>query len=286
MSTGVPVTQLGPEQGYAFEGGVKVRTRRVAGSLVLFDLELRDAIARRTAIFPPGLVGTSVAGYTIVAQDAEGRAYVSVDPRPIQTRVNVERGRIQGFEGDLQVRLGRTWIGNANVSAANGRDGDDVYLRRMPPLMANVRLKWEPSVHPVWVEAVVTAAATQDRLSPGDLSDARIGARRRGADIASFFNGTATDLGLVQAGRLVETGETLAQVQARVLGGADASYLFTSTPGFVVFGLRGGWRFSSRLDTTVILDNLTDRNYRWHGSGIDAPGFSLSAKLASACRGR
>jgi hemoglobin/transferrin/lactoferrin receptor protein len=279
VSTGAPVTQLGPEEMYAFEGGVKLRTRRVAGSLVLFDLKLHDAIARRTAIFPPEIVGATIAGYPVVSRDADGRAYVSVDTRPILTRVNVERARIQGVEGDLQVRLGRTWIGNANVSLANGRDDADVYLRRMPPLMANVRLKWEPSVHPFWAEAVVTAAATQDRLSPGDLSDARIGGRRRRADIAGFFDGTATDLGLVQAGRLVETGETLAQVQARLLGGADATFLYTETPGFVVFGLRGGWRFSSRLDTTVILDNLTDRNYRWHGSGTDAPGFSVSAKI-------
>ncbi|BCS31627.1 hypothetical protein TBR22_A08290 [Luteitalea sp. TBR-22] len=280
VTTGVPVAQLGPESLYAYDAGVKVRTRRVAGSLVAFDLELRDAIARRTAIFPPGIVGTSVAGYEIVAQDAAGRAYVAVDPRPIVTRVNVERGRVRGFEGDVQVRLAAAWIAGANVSMARGRDGDDVYLRRMPPLMGTARLKWEPSVRPFWIEAVVTAAATQDRLSPGDLSDARIGARRRRADIAAFFNGTATDLGLVQGGRLVATGETLAEVQARVLGGADVSYLFTSTPGFVVASLRGGWRITSRLDATVIVDNVTDRNYRWHGSGTDAPGVSLAARLA------
>ncbi len=279
VSSGVPVAPLGPETMYAYEAGVKVRTRRAAGSLVLFDLELRDAIARRTAIFPPGLTGTSIAGYPVVSQDAEGRAYVSVDPRPIVTRVNVERGHVRGVEGDVQVRLARAWIGNANVSAAYGRDGDGVYLRRMPPLMGTVRIKWEPSVQPLWAEAVVTAAAAQERLSPGDLSDARIGGRRRAADIAAFFNGTATDLGLVQAGRLVETGETLAQVQARVLGGASATFLYTRTPGFVAFGLRGGWRFSSRLDATVMLDNLTDRSYRWHGSGTDAPGFSLSVKI-------
>ena len=227
---------------YAFEGGLKLRTRKLAGSLLFFDLELHDAIARRTAIFPDNIVGTSIAGYTVVAQDTDGRAYVAVDPRPIVTRVNVERGRIQGVEGDVQVRLGREWIGNANVSLANGRDGDDVYLRRMPPVMGVLRLKWEPSVQPFWAEAVVTAAGTQDRLSPGDLSDARIGARRRRADIAGFFNGTAVDLGLVQGGRLIETGESLADVQARLLNGADATYLYTETPGFVVFSL--AWRLA------------------------------------------
>jgi outer membrane receptor protein involved in Fe transport len=86
-------------------------------------------------------------------------------------------------------------------------------------------------------------------------------------------------MGLVQAGRLVPTGESLAEVQARVLGDADVSYLYTSTPGFVVVSLRGGWRLTSHVDATVIVDNLTDRNYRWHGSGTDAPGVSLMAKL-------
>jgi len=278
VSSGVPVSQLGAESMYAFEGGLKLRRRRIAGSLVLFDLELRDAIARRTAIFPPGIVGTSIAGYPVVSRDADGRAYVGVDPRPIVTRVNVERGRIQGIEADVQVRLGSTWVASANGSMAHGRDSDDVYLRRMPPVMGVIQLKWEPSVQPFWVEAVVTATATQKRLSPGDLSDARIGGRRRQADIASFFNGTAGDLGLVQDGRVVETGESLAQLQARLLGGSEASYLYTATPGFVAFTLRGGWRVSSRLDASVVLENLNDRNYRWHGSGTDAPGFSLAAK--------
>ena len=83
----------------------------------------------------------------------------------------------------------------------------------------------------------------------------------------------------MQDGRLIETGESLAEVQARLLNGADATYLYTETPAFVVFSLRGGWRVSSRLDTTVMLDNVTDHNYRWHGSGTDAPGFSLAAKV-------
>lgn len=279
VGTGRPVTALEPETVYAYEAGVKVRTRRVAASLVGFDLELRDLIARRTAIFPSGIVGTSVAGYPVVAQDAAGRAYVAVDTRPIVTRVNVERARVLGAEADLQARLAPAWIASAHASIANGRDADDVYLRRMPPVMGGVRLKWEPSVQPYWAEVVVTAAATQRRLSPGDLADARIGGRRRRADIAVFFNGTATDLGLVQDGRLVATGESLVDVQTRLLGDADESHLFTSTPGFVAFGVRGGWRLNARLDVTLLLDNLTDRNYRWHGSGVDAAGISVAAKI-------
>lgn len=279
VGTGRPAAPLAAESAYAFELGAKLRTRRVAASLVVFDLELRDLIARRTAIFPAGRVGTSIAGYTIVSQDAEGRAYVSMDPRPVVTRVNIERARVQGFEVDAQVRLGRAWIGSANLSSASGRDADDLPLRRMPPLLGSLRIKWEPSTHPAWVEVVVSAAGTQGRLSPGDLSDARIGGRRDRNAIASFFHGTATDLGLVRDGTLVLTGETLAQVQTRLVGAAGETYLFTKTSGFLVVGLRGGWRLSSRLDLTVILDNLADRNYRWHGSGVDAPGFSLATKI-------
>ncbi|HTU99834.1 MAG TPA: TonB-dependent receptor [Luteitalea sp.] len=279
VGTGRPVTALSPETVYAYEVGAKVRARRLAASVVGFDLELRDAIARRTAIFPSSVVGTSLGGYVVVSQDAAGRAYVAADPRPVVTRVNVDEARVRGFEADVQVRLAPTWLASAHASFAAGRDGDDVVLRRMPPLMGGVRVKWEPSVQPYWAEAVITMAARQDRLSPGDLSDARIGGRRRRADVASFFNGSAIDLGLVRDGRLVQTGETLADVQARVVGTADATYLYTSTPGFLVISLRGGWRVTSRFDATVILDNLTDRNYRWHGSGVDAPGFSLAAKL-------
>ena len=67
---------------YAFEGGLKLRTRTLAGSLLFFDLELDDAIARRTAIFPDNIVGTSIAGYTVVAQDTDDACLRGVDPPP------------------------------------------------------------------------------------------------------------------------------------------------------------------------------------------------------------
>ena len=43
VSSGIPVSQLGPESMYAFEGGLKLRTRQLAGSLPV----LRPRAARR-----------------------------------------------------------------------------------------------------------------------------------------------------------------------------------------------------------------------------------------------
>jgi len=112
-------------------------------------------------------------------------------------------------------------------------------------------------------------------MKPG----ARIGATRTRTSIANYFNGTATDLGLVRNGVLVQTGETLAQVQQRVLGDATSAPLFTSAPGFVVLGARAGVRLSTHLGAIVIGENLTDRNYRLYGSGADSPGANVQFRL-------
>ena len=130
----------------------------------------------------------------------------------------------------------------------------------------------------MWVEGVASFAAEQTRLSRADLDDARSGAVRSRSSIAGFFNGTATDLGLVVNGILRDTGETLADVQHRVLGEAGAAPLFTTQPGFVVLGLRGGIRVTSRLDVTVFGENLADVNYRLYGAGLDSPGRHLQVR--------
>lgn len=279
VATDAPVEPLGPESSYAFEGGLKVRTSRLTASLLFFDLELVDIIQRRTAIFPTSVVGETFAGYTITQQDEVGRAFIAQDPRPLVTRVNVDRARVVGVDADLQVRLAPSWLAGGWWSLANGREIEtDNVLRRMPPPMGGLRLKWEPTNRGLWAEGTVAFARRQTRLSGGDLGDARIGARRSADDIADFFTGPATELGLVRDDRLVATGETLAAVQARVLGDATEAPLYTTTPGFVVLGLRAGVHLTSRLDLTVIAENLTDRNYRWHGSGVDAPGVNVQVR--------
>jgi outer membrane receptor protein involved in Fe transport len=279
VDTGRSVGALGPEVADTYEAGVKVHGARVSASFSVFDVELRDTIQRRTMIVNTPVVGTDIAGFTIVRQDAQGRVFVAEDSRPVVTRVNLDRARIVGIDGEASVVIGRGWSATASASLANGRVRGGDYLRRMPPAMGGGTLRWASTGEAVWIEGAVRVVCDQTRMNAGDLSDARIGARRTAAQIASYFNGTAVDQGLVAGGRLLQTGETLAQVQSRVLGGQAASQLFSVGPGFSTVGLRAGWRVHRDLTVIAIGENLTDRNYRWHGSGVDAPGRSIQLRI-------
>jgi outer membrane receptor protein involved in Fe transport len=277
VSTGERVPELRPEVVYQYEVGLKTRAGRFSGAVSLFDMELFDFIQRRALVFDSNVVGTTIAGFDIVRQDASGLAYIAQDVRPIATRVNVDRARIAGFDAEGEVRLTSSWTGSAYFSLANGRaipSGE--FVRRMPPPLGGGKVRW--AHERLWLEGVVSFAAEQTRLNSADLGDSRIGALRTRSSIATFFNGGATDLGLVQNGVLLATGESLAAVQNRVLGTATSAPLYTTHPGFVSLGLRGGIRFPFGIDMAVLVDNLTDVNYRWYGSGVDAPGFNVQVR--------
>lgn len=47
------------------------------------------------------------------------------------------------------------------------------------------------------------------------------------------------------------------------------------TPGYVVYGLRGGYRVSEHVTATLAIDNITDVDYRVHGSGQNEPGTNV-----------
>jgi outer membrane receptor protein involved in Fe transport len=48
----------------------------------------------------------------------------------------------------------------------------------------------------------------------------------------------------------------------------------------VALNVRAGLTLTRDVNATVALMNALDRNYRVHGSGVDAPGRSLFAGLA------
>jgi hemoglobin/transferrin/lactoferrin receptor protein len=277
VSTGQRVEQLRPEVVYQYEVGLKAALGRLSAAINGFDLELFDFLQRRALVFDNSIVGTTISGFEVVRTDATGLAYIAQDVRPIATRVNVDRAHVHGFDVEGEWRIDQTWTASSYFSVANGRvlpAGE--HMRRMPPPLGGAKLRWSRERY--WAEGTVSFAAEQTRFNSGDISDARIGALRTRASIATFFNGTASDLGLVHNGVLVATGETLAQVQNRVLGTAASAPLFTAHPGFVVFGLRGGVRVTRSLDVSMFAENVTDRNYRLYGSGVDAPGVNLQVR--------
>ena len=51
------------------------------------------------------------------------------------------------------------------------------------------------------------------------------------------------------------------------------------TPGYTVLNLRSSWRLSESLNLAVAVENVTDQNYRVHGSGLNETGRNLMITL-------
>lgn len=278
VSKGVPVGALGVEKVRNLEAGARWQMRNQRARVQVFDALLQDPIVRRTLLFPANAAPTVVSGLTVTpipqtaAQRAQGVVAVAsaLDPRALKAFVNDGRSRYWGVEADWEAKLSSRWTWSANYSFLLGRDLDpNRNIRRLPPQQGATRLRYVAGR--VWAEAEMAAAGAQDRLSGGDRDDERIGASRRRQDIADFYN----------AGR-IQVSETLAQIQNRVLPGVADSVrvtLFPSTPGWAAVCLRAGLPIGEALAVEAAVTNIADRNYRLHGSGIDAPGRSVHLQL-------
>lgn len=51
------------------------------------------------------------------------------------------------------------------------------------------------------------------------------------------------------------------------------------TPGYAMLTLRSGWKVSDSLQLSLSLENVFDKNYRIHGSGLNEPGRNLVLSL-------
>lgn len=290
LSTGVAVAQPTPELSRTFEAGLRWHTSRLDLDLVGFLTDIDDNITKQALILPQGALGSSLGDQTIVRQDANGVVYVPLASNPVLVQANYDEARLWGLEQRLRLRLNAAWSTSTVLTYLHAED-------RRTGLAPNIEggtpapdgwftLRFAPgSGRGGWIEAYVHTALEQDKLSSLDLGDRRTGAGRTRTSIANFFNNGARARGLIGVGAdgregtaddvLRATGETLAQVQARVLGSAASSSLFTAVPGYTVFGLRGLWRLSTRHEIFVDLENLGDRNYRGISWGLDAPGRSV-----------
>jgi hemoglobin/transferrin/lactoferrin receptor protein len=274
-----------PEQLYSYELALRFLGSRFSGSVSVFDSEISNLIERRTLLLPSGAVGQQVGGQPIIRQDTTGAVFTSLSNSAVFVRTNANKVRLRGVEGSMAAKLRRDLSLTANAFYIRGTDlrtGAPPNLENgIPPFTGFVGVRWERAGSPAWLELYSNFAGPQGRFSDNDISQARIGGLRTREEIAAFFNGGAVARGLVRNGILLPTGETLAQVQLRVLGpGLQPNQLFTKNPGFALLNLRGGFRAGERSSITVILENIFDKNYRTMGSGIDSPGINAAVRYS------
>jgi hemoglobin/transferrin/lactoferrin receptor protein len=282
QSIGRPVAPLRPETSDNIEAGLTWNSPRLRIDLAGFRIWLGNSIVSQTLLLPAGAVGQPLGDQIIIGQLPSGAVYVPVSPNPVLVRANYGGVRLDGVEHELRWRWNRAWAWRHNFTwiearhRATGRPPD--LEPGIPPPAFHAALLWSPPDRSWWVEPYLTIADEQRRLSSLALADRRIGATRSRANIATFFNNGAAARGWVANGRLLATGESLAEVQQRVLGPANSAPLFSRIPGYAVVGLRGGWTLRARHQFLVDLSNLTDRNWRGIGWGVDAPGFGVSLR--------
>jgi outer membrane receptor protein involved in Fe transport len=292
VATGRSAERLLPERSLSYEAAVRFRTGAVGAELVAFVNDVEGNIQKQALILPAGAIGLALGDEVVTRQTAGGAVFVPASSTPVLIIANFDDARIWGLEHTLQVRPHADWTLATVLTYLHAED------RRtgLPPNIEGgtpaadgwLRLRYAPAGRRFWVEPYVHAAARQSRLSSLDRDDRRTGATRSRASIASFFANGARERGLVGNGPdglggtaddvLLATGETLAEVQARVLGSAASAPLYTSVPGYVTFNVRGGCRIKGSHELLADVENVTDRNYRGISWGLDAPGFSVSLR--------
>ena len=272
-SLGRPLTELKAERLFNYEWGMQAQIQRTEIRAQLFDAELRDPIVRRTVLFPAGAVPATLAGLpmTVIAptpgQRSQGVVTVATqfDPRAVKAFVNDGASRYYGVETVVRTRWGSGWTVEGNYSYLVGRDlNPNRNIRRLPPQQGWVGLTRARSRY--WWRASAVFAGAQRRLSGGDVDDERIGGARSRNDIAAFVAGAR------YGGR-----ETVRQIQDRVLPGvADGVRvaMYGSTAGWVTGNVQAGWTVTDQWSLVGGVFNVFDRNYRVHGSGVDAPGVN------------
>ena len=245
-----PSPDLRPETSWTVEGGVKAKHSYFRGALTLFHSRISGVVARRP-------VQEAYAGKVLpqLHQDLI-KEYEGID---VLVFDNVDEAQFRGVELAGLVPILPAWSVYGNVALLRGEvlklNGEapdpekpwEARIRREPPLNGVIGVQWEPLDTQIWATLFVRAAAEQRRLNRSDIRDPRIqGSTRDPAEVEFDDNGNAVDAG---------------------------------TPGWWTLNVRGGVKLFEYTRLTLAFENLLDRRYRPHGSGVNAPGFNVSVSL-------
>ena len=245
-----PSPDLEPEKGLTIEGGFKARYKYFSGSVIYYFSQIKDLVARVP-------VEEAHEGQAIPKLYTDIQAiYPELD---VFVQDNIDEAQIQGVEIDGFSPITNEWsiFGNltftrGKVTVLNGKEPDpqkpwEARIRREPPLNGLLGVRWEEKNNRLWGEFFARGAVKQNRLSRGDIRDPRIPGLTRDVEGVEFD----------ENGRTVDAG----------------------TPGWFTLNIRGGMRLTEYNRLMVGIENILNRRYREHGSGVDGPGVNFIISL-------
>jgi len=294
VTTGIPVAKQSSEVSHNLDFGLRYQGKRFDTEFTVFRLDLGNAITKQALILPPGAVGQLLGDQPITSQLPNGVVFVPISTTPVIVRANFSDARLYGFEFEAEGKITGEFSARANFTYIHAADKNTGLPPNIeggtPPPTAFVSLRYTKPRF--WLEIYSTLASEQRRLSSGDLNDRRTGGARTRIQIQNFFRRGACVRGLTTPGTtgqcgspggiLIATGETLEQVQNRVLPGVDnntAVPLFTYLPSYATANLRGGFRINEKAGVFVAFENILDSFYRNPSWGIDGAGRSITVQL-------
>ena len=245
-----PSPDLRPETSWTAEVGLKAQHTYFRGALTLFYSRVSGLVGRKP-------VEEAYAGQEIpqLHQDLI-KAYEDID---VLVFDNIDEAQFQGVElaGLVPIQQALSVFGNVaflrgEVLKIGGKAPDpkkpwEARTRREPPLNGIIGIQWEPLDTQFWATFYVRGAAEQRRLNRSDIRDPRIqGSTRDPAEVEFDDNGNAVDAG---------------------------------TPEWWTLNIRGGVKLFEYTRLTLSVENLLNKRYRPHGSGVNAPGFNVSLSL-------
>ena len=304
VSSGIPVTQLGPEKSDSFDLSLRYTHARLRAELTGFTNKLSDVYFDQALVLPQGAVGQLLGSEQIVRQTAGGLVFVAAATSPVLVRVNYDDARLNGVEFAADARLSRDFTARGNftyIRAHSLLNGLPPNIEGgVPPATGFVSVRYQPrGASRFYVEPYAVLAARQNRLSSLDLADRRTGGARTRTQIQNFFRRGACVRGVTTpgtsgcgsaGGTLISTGETLAQVQNRLLpigatingvtvvNNDTAVPLFAYLPGYGLVGVRGAVRFGERSEIFFDFENIGDKQYRGISWGVDGAGRGVTVR--------
>jgi outer membrane receptor for ferrienterochelin and colicin len=162
----IPNPNVRAERAVEYKAGIKAQYVRFGGTATYYFTNYRDAIA----VAPTA----TIRGLTFL--DVNGNGVRDANEPDLYQRENTGSARIQGVEAEGFFRIAAALTASGNAAWTRGDDrvaGEP--LRRIPPTEGMVRIDWTPLAR-LRLQVQNSFASRQQRLSPLDLSDARIGA--------------------------------------------------------------------------------------------------------------